>query len=170
MGAPHITTTHDVLADVGCMSLPGTDPVPALRAAQRCGATPILWATGQPIANQLDPLVVWADVPPDGPLPPNVTALIAATERAAAIDPERTDLVRIPAINSIGQLDKALSLLAQSSGPGHLVLVGNEAAGPVGDTSTFILLQQVTRALRRGEHQAPAIWVRGGIGPNTAAA
>ena len=170
MGAPHITKTHDVLADVGCMSLPGTDPVPALRAAQRCGATPILWATGQPIANQLDPLVVWADVPPDGPLPPNVTALIAATERAAAIDPERTDLVRIPAINSIGQLDKALSLLAQSSGPGHLVLVGNEAAGPVGDTSTFILLQQVTRALRRGEHQAPAIWVRGGIGPNTAAA
>ena len=111
------------------MSLPGTDPVPALRAAQRCGATPILWATGQPIADQLDPLVVWADVPPDGPLPPNVTALIAATERAAAIDPERTDLVRIPAINSIGQLDKALSLLAQSSGPGHLVLVGNEAAG-----------------------------------------
>ena len=95
MGAPHITKTHDVLADVGCMSLPGTDPVPALRAAQRCGATPILWATGQPIANQLDPLVVWADVPPDGPLPPNVTALIAATERAAAIDPERTDLVRI---------------------------------------------------------------------------
>ena len=72
VGAPHITKTHDVLADVGCMSLPGTDPVPALRAAQRCGATPILWATGQPIANQLDPLVVWADVPPDGPLPPNV--------------------------------------------------------------------------------------------------
>ncbi|MCB1027168.1 MAG: hypothetical protein KDB24_05320, partial [Microthrixaceae bacterium] len=89
------------------------------------------------LAGGSDPLVVWADVAPDEPLPANVTALIADPELLGSIDPDRPDLVRIPAINSIDRLEAATTLLARSTGPNHLVLVGNEAAGPVGDTSSF---------------------------------
>ncbi|MEZ5383474.1 MAG: SDR family NAD(P)-dependent oxidoreductase [Microthrixaceae bacterium] len=179
MGGPHTTNAHRVLSDVGCMSLPGTDPRPALRAAQRCGATPIFWAAPHPMAAEhlasvgpevVDRLVVWADAPPVAPLPGHVSAVIASPELLDSFPRDEAGVTRIPAITSVGQLDDAMATLHDAPGGGHLVLVGSEAAGPVGDTSSFILLQQVLRAIDGNARPAPAIWVRGGIGPNTAAA
>lgn len=161
------------------MSLPGTDPLPTMRAARRCGATAIFWVSNHPdTAAHLDSigpeiadrLAVWVDTPLGARLPSHVDTVIAAPAVLATVDPERHDLNRIPAISSLDQLGEALTVLAVAEGPGCLVLVGNEAAGPVGPTSSFILLQQVRRALTRRPGLAPALWVRGGIGPNTAAA
>jgi acyl transferase domain-containing protein/NAD(P)H-dependent flavin oxidoreductase YrpB (nitropropane dioxygenase family) len=58
----------------------------------------------------------------------------------------------------------AEAMVAQEAGFDGVILVGHESGGRVGAQSTFLLLQQV-----HGQLHVP-YWVRGGIGPHTAAA
>ena len=61
--------------------------------------------------------------------------------------------------------DRAAALSAVAAGIDHLIVVGNEAGGFVGEEPSFILLQAVLG-------RVPAtcrVWVRGGIGLATAA-
>ncbi len=66
--------------------------------------------------------------------------------------------------------DAAGALEAMSVGACGVVVVGNEAAGRVGEATTFVALQDVVAALGTAGTDGPAVWVRGGIGPHTAAA
>ncbi len=50
-----------------------------------------------------------------------------------------------------------------------LILKGSEAGGRVGSDTSFVLIQKWLQYARRHESRVP-FWVRGGIGPNTAAA
>ena len=59
---------------------------------------------------------------------------------------------------------RASALAAGRAGADALVVVGHEAGGRVGDESSFILLQAVLGL------DGPPVWVRGGIGPKSAAA
>lgn len=61
-------------------------------------------------------------------------------------------------------IDAAEALEAQQCGADAAVLKGNESGGKVGEETSFILLQRVRPLV------SLPIWVRGGIGPNTAAA
>lgn len=56
------------------------------------------------------------------------------------------------------------ALAAAAAGCEALIVAGNEAGGHVATDSTFILLQAVLA------HEVPPVWVRGGIGPWSAAA
>jgi acyl transferase domain-containing protein/NAD(P)H-dependent flavin oxidoreductase YrpB (nitropropane dioxygenase family) len=58
---------------------------------------------------------------------------------------------------------------AVAAGADGLILTGNESGGLVGESSAFILLQEVQAWLQGGE-ASPALYVRGGIGLRTAAA
>ncbi|MET7606923.1 SDR family NAD(P)-dependent oxidoreductase [Streptomyces avermitilis] len=58
------------------------------------------------------------------------------------------------------------ALRAVSAGAHGLIARGHEAGGPVGELSTFVLMQQL---LADGEFDLP-VWACGGAGPHTAAA
>ncbi|WP_327137727.1 SDR family NAD(P)-dependent oxidoreductase [Streptomyces sp. NBC_01340] len=62
--------------------------------------------------------------------------------------------------------DRAQALRAAAAGAHGLVARGHEAGGPVGELSTFVLLQQL---LAEDELDLP-VWACGGAGPHTAAA
>ncbi|WP_329362691.1 SDR family NAD(P)-dependent oxidoreductase [Streptomyces sp. NBC_01483] len=62
--------------------------------------------------------------------------------------------------------DRAQALRAATAGAHGLVARGHEAGGPVGELSTFVLLQQL---LAEDELDLP-VWACGGAGPHTAAA
>jgi acyl transferase domain-containing protein/NAD(P)H-dependent flavin oxidoreductase YrpB (nitropropane dioxygenase family)/NAD(P)-dependent dehydrogenase (short-subunit alcohol dehydrogenase family) len=61
-------------------------------------------------------------------------------------------------------VDEALAAVA--AGADGVVVTGAEAGGRVGETGTFVLLQQVLAAVGDGV----PVWAHGGIGPRTAAA
>ena len=159
------------------VGLPGTDQPAVLRAASRCDAIPVFWATGRPddadglraAMSAVDgPLAVWCESGAGDAIADQLVegcAVIAAPGAVAL----PAGVEWIPAITGIDQLPSALV-----GAPDDLVLVGAESAGVVGATAAFILLQQVVAALDDGvagsTGSRPRVWVRGGIGPDTAAA
>lgn len=62
--------------------------------------------------------------------------------------------------------DLAQALAAVRAGAHGLIARGSESGGPVGELSTFVLLQQLLTAPEIGV----PVWAGGGIGPHTAAA
>lgn len=96
-------------------------------------------------------------------LPPQVTTIVLSGLDPVA-PPAPTDTGRAAArrliveVTSVAEADAAIE-----GGADGLVVVGSEAGGRVGEVEAFILLQQLA------DHGRP-LWVRGGIGPRTAAA
>lgn len=100
--------------------------------------------------DALDPTVVIISLGVDGLTDLDLTPVITALR-----GPDRLVLVEIVA--------RAEGEAAVTAGADGLVAKGSESGGRVGDTETFILVQQ---ALRLGR----PVWAQGGIGLHTAAA
>ena len=86
---------------------------------------------------------------------------------AAWSDPDRWSGPVPRVVAEVTDTDTALAALA--AGAAGVVVVGNEAGGRVGEATAFVALQAVIRAVD-GIDPVPLVWVRGGIGPHTAAA
>ncbi|WP_246722028.1 type I polyketide synthase [Methylosinus sp. H3A] len=82
-------------------------------------------------------------------------------EDAAAIRESAGRFVRFVALE-VHDLESALA--AQDAGYDGVVVKGNETGGRIGKSSSFILLQEFSGALRI------PFWIQGGIGPRSAAA
>ncbi len=87
-------------------------------------------------------------------------ALAAEIERIHALGVQ----VYFEAIH-VHQMRQGLAL-----GVDGLILKGHEAAGRIGDDTTFILLQRWFRQVAPTVADPPPVWVQGGVGLNTAAA
>lgn len=64
----------------------------------------------------------------------------------------------------------AEALEAVQAGADALILKGNEAGGRVGAESSFVLLQHWQKAAEQHDLTDTPFWIRGGVGPNVAAA
>ena len=62
------------------------------------------------------------------------------------------------------------AMKAVELGADGIILKGNESGGRVGLDSAFLLVQKWHRSTANRSDAVPPFWVRGGIGPNTAAA
>jgi acyl transferase domain-containing protein/NAD(P)H-dependent flavin oxidoreductase YrpB (nitropropane dioxygenase family) len=100
------------------------------------------------------------DAFPARDLPPCVHTVLLTTDASCtpADFPSHRVLVEVT--------DRAQALRAATAGAHGLVARGHEAGGPVGELSTFVLLQQL---LSDDELDLP-VWACGGAGPHTAAA
>ncbi len=157
-------------------------------AAGRGGATPLLAATGSDALAALSwcrerldiPVGIHAHVdrdPAGAPggwgVPEGIdgidTALLSSlrgwgvgADLTAALTAWRACARRV-VVEVTGLAEARLAVAAGADG---LVVTGSEAGGRVGDTGTYVLVQQV---LADAEVTVP-VWARGGIGPATAAA
>ncbi|RUL87437.1 type I polyketide synthase [Tautonia sociabilis] len=102
----------------------------------------------------------------DGPWPDRLAVVACRGDRrtdwAAAIGRirrrGRIALAEVP--------DRWSAAAAREAGADGVIVSGLEAGGPCGDESSFVLLQGVLADAPGG----PPVWVRGGIGPHSAAA
>ncbi|MFD8000719.1 SDR family NAD(P)-dependent oxidoreductase [Streptomyces mirabilis] len=150
--------------------------VPSARvtaAAVRAGGLGVLDLTagGRRAAAELAPAEEWSaagfgvrlrdnDAFPARDLPACVhTVLLTADASCTPADfPSHRVLVEVTG--------RAQALRAAAAGAHGLIARGHEAGGPVGELSTFVLLQQL---LDDDELDLP-VWACGGVGPHTAAA
>ncbi len=148
-------------------------PDPRLVAALvRCGATGIL-DLGRETAAARAALAETARLSPGpfgvrlaadhlldpGELPESVDTVVLPA--SVAIGPHKTAAAR-RIIIQVTSLDEARA--ARDAGADALIVKGHESGGPVGEESSFILLQRLVAAI-----DLP-LFVQGGLGPHTAAA
>jgi acyl transferase domain-containing protein/NAD(P)H-dependent flavin oxidoreductase YrpB (nitropropane dioxygenase family) len=132
-----------VRAELARLSTWGSGPF-GVRVTRDCDLLP---EDLEPFAGRIGALVLGADLA-DDPGTRWGTAGLAASHRILA------EVTTAPAARE-----------AVRHGAAGVIAVGNEAAGRVGELSSFVLLQRLLAA-----DLAVPVWVRGGIGTRTAAA
>ncbi len=98
-----------------------------------------------------------SDILSDITLPAGATTIIAPWGTRLPASDAATTLYQVHSLEE--------ALLAKESGARSIIVKGNEGAGKVGGESTYILLQQVIKAL-----PDTTVYIQGGVGIHTAAA
>ncbi|MBN6038567.1 SDR family NAD(P)-dependent oxidoreductase [Amycolatopsis sp. 195334CR] len=94
-----------------------------------------------------------------GDLPERARTVLVGADSPWEIGEIPSDFVVLAEVTSLEEAERALA-----AGAHGLIARGHECAGPVGELSTFVLLQRLVEATG-----AP-VWACGGIGPRTAVA
>ncbi|QDV34369.1 type I polyketide synthase [Tautonia plasticadhaerens] len=155
----------------------GPGGIAALVAGGRAGALGLLdltWADDGEVREALEQAGRWADRPFGVVLPPGGMAAGAWPDRLAAVvcrgGPGTDWRAAVGRVSARGRValaevtDRQSALAATAAGAAGVIVSGLEAGGRCGEESSLVLLQAVL-----GEGVARA-WVRGGIGPGSAAA
>jgi hypothetical protein len=152
--------------------------IAAVRAGSR-GTLDLEWVTDPTTASAaLARLAKFANgpfgvlLPPDGgPLPlADVTAARPAWIALSSPNERPIADVRAAGIEVLVEVtDLPGALAAVAARADGIILKGHEAGGRVGADTAFVLVQKWARWAKTQE-RVPPFWVRGGVGPNTAAA
>ena len=168
------TTLSASSADLVLAVSPLNRPCPRLvAAAARGGALGVLdlGAGGRAARAALQRTSRWSPKPfgvrlgercavTEAELPPEVDTVLLAPGESARV-PEFAGRRVLVEVTDLAGAEEALR-----AGAAGLIARGSESGGPVGELSSFVLLQQLTSDERI---DAP-VWACGGIGPHTAAA